>query len=69
MRNGMEAASEALNRRFLLDYPREAAHKLEELEPAAAAELLSSQPLHTVVPVWEHLAPDAEDRIFPRPGT
>lgn len=65
MKSDTTAAADALNRRFLLDYPHEAAHKLEELDPEEAAGLLSSQPLHIVVPVWEHLAPDAEDRIFP----
>ena len=59
------AAEDALNRRFLLDFPREAAQKLEGLDPEEAAGILSMQPSHIIVPVWEHLAPDAEDRIFP----
>ncbi len=57
-------AIDALNRRFLTDYPREAAQHLEELSAAKAAEILAQQPVHVVVPVWQHLAQDTEDRLL-----
>lgn len=64
MESEARVAAEALNRRFLLDYPREAALKIEALPPEEAAALFAEQPLHVILSVWEHLAPDAEDAIF-----
>jgi len=58
------AAIDALNRRFLTDYPREAAQRLEALATAKAAEVLAQQPVHVIVPVWQHLAQDTEDRLL-----
>lgn len=58
------AAIDALNRRFLTDYPREAAQRLEALATAKAAEVLAQQPVHIVVPVWQHLAQDTEERLL-----
>lgn len=57
-------AIDALNRRYLTDYPREAAQHLEELPAAKAAEILAQQPVHVVVPVWQHLAQDTEERLL-----
>lgn len=57
-------AIDALNRRFLTDYPREAARHLEELSTTKAAEILAHQPVHVVVPVWQHLAQDTEERLL-----
>jgi len=57
-------AVEALNRRFLTDYPREAAQHLEALSVTKAAEILTQQPVHIVVPVWQHLAQDMEERLL-----
>ena len=57
------AAIAALNRRYLLDYPREAAKRLESLPAAEAAELVSAHPVRVIVPVWEHIAPDVEEAL------
>ncbi|MCR4301918.1 MAG: magnesium transporter [Sulfuricaulis sp.] len=57
-------AIDALNRRFLTDYPREAAQHVEGLSTAKAAEVLAQQPVHVVVPVWQHLAQDMEERLL-----
>ncbi len=52
-------AVDALRRRYLLDYPREAARELEKIAPEDAAELLAPLPAHVVLPVWQALVPDA----------
>ena len=64
MRPEAAAAIDALNRRFLTDYPREAARHLEELPNAKAAEVLAQQPVHVIVPVWQHLSQDTEERVL-----
>ncbi len=53
----------ALNRRYLLDYPREAAKRLESMSAAETATLLTAHPLRVIVPVCEHIAPDVEDAL------
>ncbi len=58
------AAIAALNRRYLLDYPREAAKRLESMSVADAAALLSAHPVRVIVPVWEQLAPDVEEALI-----
>jgi len=58
------AAIDALNRRFLTDYPREAARHIEELSAAKAAEVLAQQPVHVIAPVWQHLSQDTEERLL-----
>ncbi len=58
------AAVAALNLRYLLDYPGEAAIKLEMMGTQEIAELLSAQPLHAIVPVWEQLASDVEQSVI-----
>ncbi|NIO40367.1 MAG: CBS domain-containing protein [Burkholderiales bacterium] len=54
----------ALNERFFLDFPREAAHRLETMPAAEAAEILASQPGHTAVGAWQNLAPDVAHAIL-----
>ncbi len=54
----------ALNRRYLLDYPHEAARLLETMSPADGAALLSSQPPHAVVRAWQALGPDVARAIL-----
>ncbi len=54
----------ALNRRFLVDYPREAARHLESQSIGEAVNVLASQPPHVIVPVWQYLAQDTEERIL-----
>ena len=46
----------ALNQRYFLDYPHEAARQLESLPPREIAELLAGQAPHAAVRVWQLLA-------------
>jgi hypothetical protein len=48
----------ALNQRFLLDYPHEAARLLESMPAAEAAAVLAPHPAHAVVRAWQALGPD-----------
>lgn len=64
MSNGAEAAIAALNQHFLLDYPREAAWRIEAMPASEVGQLLAAQPLHVVVPVWHSLASDVEQAVF-----
>jgi magnesium transporter len=59
-----DAAVTALNLRFLLDYPREVARKLEAMPAREAAELLATQPSYAIVPVWQHLPGDVEQAVI-----
>jgi magnesium transporter len=54
----------ALNRRFLLEYPTEAAQHLEAMPSKAAAEVLAGQPSKVLVAVWPHIVADVADSIF-----
>ena len=55
-----EAASAvaALNQRYLLDYPHEAARQLEAMPPEDVAELLAAPAPHAAARAWQALAPD-----------
>ena len=64
MSAGAETAVAALNLRFLLDYPREAARRIEEMPAREVSEMLAVQPLHAVLPVWHSLATDVEQAVF-----
>lgn len=64
MPNSPSHAIDALNRRFLTDYPREAAHHLDGLTTAKAVDILVKQPLHVIVNVWQYFAQDSEERIL-----
>lgn len=64
MSNGAEAAIAALNQHFLLDYPREAAWRIEAMPASEVGQLLAAQPVHVVVPVWHSLASDVEQAVF-----
>lgn len=59
-----ETAVTALNLRFLLDYPREAARRIEEMPAREASAMFAAQPIHAVVPVWHSLATDVEQAVF-----
>jgi len=48
----------ALNQRYLLDFPQEAARRLETMTAPDIGELFAGQPPHAVVRAWEALAPD-----------
>lgn len=56
----IQTAIAALNQHFLLDYPREAAWRIEAMPPAEAGALLATLPTHVVMPVWHSLAGDVE---------
>ncbi|HKK04995.1 MAG TPA: magnesium transporter [Gammaproteobacteria bacterium] len=58
-------AVNALNRRFMLDYPLEAAKRLEELPGDEVAAMLAVEPLDVVLPVWNALSPDAAETVLP----
>jgi len=57
-------AAAALNQRFLLDYPHEAARLLESMAPGEAAGVLAQQPAHAVVRAWQALGPDVARAIL-----
>ena len=61
---GASSAVDALNLRYLLDYPGEAARRLERMDAQEVAALLSQQPPHAVVPVWEQLTSDVEQSVI-----
>lgn len=58
MISGARSAIEALNLRFLLDHPGEAARQLEAMPVADAASILATHPVHAAVRAWERLPPD-----------
>lgn len=53
-----DAAIVALNQRYLLDFPHEAARRLEAMPPQSIGELFSAQPPHAVIRTWQALTPD-----------
>ncbi|HUP48015.1 MAG TPA: magnesium transporter [Thermoanaerobaculia bacterium] len=57
-------AVEAFTHRFLLDYPREAAQEIEQMEPGDAAPVLAREPLHVLTVIWDHLAPAVADPLL-----
>jgi magnesium transporter len=57
-------AVQALNRRYLLDYPHEAALRIETMSSEEAAALLAEQPLHVVLAVWRYLVDDVAVHIL-----
>ncbi len=52
-----EDVDNALTRRFLLDYPREAALKIEAMAPRRVAPVLAEQQVYALLPVWKYLVP------------
>ena len=66
MNNGALPAILALNRRYFLDYPHEAARQLESLPPQEIAELLAGQAPHATVRVWQLLAPNVAGAALAR---
>jgi len=54
----------ALNQRFLLDYPHEAARELEAMPTSDAADLLAAQPPRAIVRAWQALSPDVGRQIL-----
>jgi len=64
MNTQANTALDLLNRRFLLDFPGEAARALEPIPAKEAAELLARQPLHAVLAMWPYLTGDAAEQIL-----
>ena len=56
----------ALNQRFLIDFPQEAARELERMPAEDAADLLAAESGRVVVRVWEALAPDVARQVLER---
>jgi magnesium transporter len=61
-----ESAIVALENRYLRDYPREAARRLEALSPEEAAQAIEARAPELVVPVWEQLPTDVQERLMAR---
>jgi len=61
-----DAAVAALNQKFLLDFPGEAARELESMPVADAAALLASHAPRAAVRAWEALAPDVAREVLER---
>jgi len=59
-------AFDALNRRFLLDYPSEAAEALEPMPAAEVAAVLAQQPLHAVAALWPYLSAHVAEQVLRR---
>ena len=55
-----------LIRAFLQNFPRDAARKLETMQPEDAAEILAEQPILILQRVWIRLAPGVADSILLR---
>ena len=55
---------DALNRAFLLNYPRDAARKIETMAVDQAAILLRDQPTYVLLPVWANLSPGIVDNLL-----
>lgn len=61
-----ESAVVALENRYMRDYPREAARKLEALSTEEAAQAIEARAPELVVPVWEQLPTDVQERLMAR---
>ena len=57
---------EALNHAFLLNFPRDAARKIESVASLEAANLLDNQPAYILLPVWRYLSPGVADEVLLR---
>ncbi|WP_272993556.1 magnesium transporter [Porticoccus hydrocarbonoclasticus] len=58
------AVDMALTRKFLLDYPRDAALKIEALAPREVAAVLSLQPVYVLLSLWRYLTPNVAAEIL-----
>ncbi|MEK7259407.1 MAG: magnesium transporter [Pseudomonadota bacterium] len=62
--HGASAVDIALTRKFLLDYPREAALKIEAMAVAEAAATLAMQPVYALLSMWRYLLPSVAADIL-----
>ncbi len=58
------SAIDALNRRYLQDYPAEAARRLEQMPINEAAGLLDAYPPHVSLPVWSRFSPGVAEQML-----
>jgi magnesium transporter len=58
------AAIAALNKRYFLDYPREAALAIEEMPVREAVEVLQIHPLYVTLAIWQYLSGDSMEALF-----
>lgn len=58
-------AADLLTRTFLLDFPKDAARKIELMATDEVAAVLSTQPTYVLQPIWEKLAPEVANRLLP----
>ena len=64
MTGNIETAVAALNRRFLLDHPIDAARLVESLDAGEAADTLADQDVESLIPVWRRVLPGDGARIM-----
>ncbi len=64
MPQNADNAVDALSRHYLLDYPWDAAQRIEEMEAQDAANVLGKQPADVQLPVWRRLAPNVAAEIL-----
>lgn len=53
-----------LNRRYMIDYPLEAAQVIETLPFDTVIEILGQQAINVILPIWPYLATDIAERIL-----
>ena len=58
------SVNDELNRRYLTDYPLEAAQVIERLAMDDAIAILSQHPINVILPIWPYLATDIAERIL-----
>ena len=57
-------AADILNRQFFLDFPIDAAQKIEELGVENTAHAVERQPAEVLAPVWRHILPDTAAKLL-----
>lgn len=62
--NDLAIAEDLMTRRYLRDFPVEAARRIEELEPAEVLDAVSRQSAATLAPVFAFLMPDSAARLL-----
>ncbi|NIQ03745.1 MAG: hypothetical protein GWM98_28185, partial [Nitrospinaceae bacterium] len=66
MAGNVTTAVDALNRRFLLDFPSETIEQMEEMEPAVAAAFLAHQSIPLILSYLKSMTPNIASSIFSR---
>lgn len=57
-------AADALNRQFFVDYPLDAARRIEQLPLSDVTEAAARQPVKILAPVWRRLLPETAARLL-----